>query len=86
VVYADDLISIPLNPQGGTTAHALATSGVINRLHPGLPFAILLIVLLSGQQLPIGLTIGGQFYGFHLGCSCWLRGLHRTVLQSVLGA
>lgn len=77
------MISIPLGirkaVQDGSKFDVL-TSGVIiiGYAIPGFLFAILLIVLFAGgNSFPIGLTIGGEFYGFHLGCSCFpLRGLH----------
>jgi len=70
------LISIPLGIRKAVrdgSRFDVATSGVIiiGYAIPGFLFAILLIVLFAGM------TIGGQFYGFHLGCSCFpLRGLH----------
>jgi microcin C transport system permease protein len=77
------LISIPLGIRKAVrdgSRFDVATSGVIiiGYAIPGFLFAILLIVLFAGgNSFPIGLTIGGQFYGFHLGCSCYpLRGLH----------
>jgi len=77
------LISIPLGIRKAVrdgSRFDVATSGVIiiGYAIPGFLFAILLIVLFAGgNSFPIGMTIGGQFYGFHLGCSCFpLRGLH----------
>src|SRR3979490_856935 len=77
------LISIPLGIRKAVrdgSRFDVATSGVIivGYAIPGFLFAILLIVLFAGgNSFPIGLTIGGEFYGFHLGCSCFpLRGLH----------
>ncbi len=77
------LISIPLGIRKAVSDGSrfdVATSGVIiiGYAIPGFLFAILLIVLFAGgNSFPIGLTIGGEFYGFHLGCGCFpLRGLH----------
>jgi len=77
------LISIPLGIRKAVqdgSRFDVVTSGVIiiGYAIPGFLFAILLIVLFAGgNSFPIGLTIGGQFYGFHIGCSCFpLRGLH----------
>jgi microcin C transport system permease protein len=77
------LISIPLGIRKAVrdgSRFDVATSGVIiiGYAIPGFLFAILLIVLFAGgNSFPIGLTIGGEFYGFHIGCSCFpLRGLH----------
>jgi microcin C transport system permease protein len=77
------LISIPLGIRKAVrdgSRFDVATSGVIiiGYAIPGFLFAILLIVLFAGgNSFPIGLTIGGEFYGFHLGCGCFpLRGLH----------
>jgi microcin C transport system permease protein len=77
------LISIPLGIRKAVrdgSRFDVMTSGVIiiGYAIPGFLFAILLIVLFAGgNSFPIGLTIGGQFYGIHLGCGCFpLRGLH----------
>jgi microcin C transport system permease protein len=77
------LISIPLGIRKAVrdgSRFDVMTSGVIviGYAIPGFLFAILLIVLFAGgNSFPIGLTIGGEFYGFHVGCSCFpLRGLH----------
>jgi microcin C transport system permease protein len=77
------LISIPLGIRKAVqdgSRFDVVTSGaiIIGYAIPGFLFAILLIVLFAGgNSFPIGLTIGGQFYGFHIGCSCFpLRGLH----------
>jgi microcin C transport system permease protein len=77
------LISIPLGIRKAVrdgSRFDVMTSGVIiiGYAIPGFLFAILLIVLFAGgNSFPIGLTIGGEFYGFHLGCGCFpLRGLH----------
>src|SRR3954453_16178439 len=77
------LISIPLGIRKAVrdgSRFDIMTSGVIiiGYAIPGFLFAILLIVLFAGgNSFPIGLTIGGEFYGFHLGCGCFpLRGLH----------
>src|SRR5262250_3407241 len=50
---------------------------IIGYAIPGFLFAILLIILFAGgNSFPVGVTIGGEFYGFHIGCSCFpLRGL-----------
>jgi microcin C transport system permease protein len=77
------LISVPLGIRKAVhdgSRFDVATSGVIIVAYaiPGFLFAVLLIVLFaSTNKFPIGLTIGDQFYGFHIGCSCFpLRGLH----------
>jgi microcin C transport system permease protein len=77
------LISIPLGIRKAVkdgTKFDVLTSGaiIVGYAIPGFLFAILLIVLFAGgNSFPIGLTIGGHFYGFNLGCSCFpLRGLH----------
>jgi microcin C transport system permease protein len=77
------LISIPLGIRKAVrdgSSFDVLTSGVIivGYAIPGFLFAVLLIVLFTGaNSFPIGLTIGGEFYGFHLGCACFpLRGLH----------
>ncbi len=84
------LISIPLGIRKAVSDGSrfdVATSGVIiiGYAIPGFLFAILLIVLFAGgNSFPIGLTIGGEFYGFHLGCSCFpLRGLHNDGASSM---
>ena len=77
------LISIPLGIRKAVqdgSRFDVATSGVIiiGYAIPGFLFGVLLIILFaSTNKFPIGLTIGGEFYGFHIGCSCFpLRGLH----------
>jgi microcin C transport system permease protein len=84
------LISIPLGIRKAVSDGSrfdVATSGVIiiGYAIPGFLFAILLIVLFAGgNSFPIGLTIGGEFYGFHLGCGCFpLRGLHNDGASSM---
>src|SRR5437016_6211349 len=76
------LISIPLGVRKAIKDGShfdVWTSGVIiiGYAIPGFLFAILLIILFAGgNSFPIGFTIDGTFYGFHLGCGCFpLRGL-----------
>src|SRR5437588_8404081 len=67
------LISIPLGVRKAVKDGShfdVWTSGVILIGHaiPGFLFAILLIILFAGgNSFPIGFTIDGTFYGFHLG-------------------
>jgi len=84
------LISIPLGIRKAVqdgSRFDVATSGVIvvGYAIPGFLFAVLLIVLFaSTNKFPIGLTIGGEFYGFHIGCQCFpLRGLHEDGAASM---
>ncbi len=77
------LISIPLGIRKAVhdgSRFDVVSSGIIiiGYAIPGFLFAILLIVLFAGgNSIPVGLTIGGHFYGFNLGCACFpLRGLH----------
>jgi microcin C transport system permease protein len=76
------LISIPLGirkaVKDGTRFDTWTSAVVIvGYAIPGFLFAVLLIVLFAGgNSFPIGLTLHGAFYGFHLGCDCFpLRGL-----------
>jgi microcin C transport system permease protein len=76
------LISIPLGIRkalkDGTPFDTWTSAAIIiGYAIPGFLFAILLIILFAGgNSIPIGFNVGEQFYGVHVGCSCFpLRGL-----------